>query len=74
MSVSDRPQAVATRGADANGYCTSSGCSWRTIGFSTKYLCCCNGNLCNTAVSTSKLSILTLFLSFLIISFAKKNF
>jgi len=74
MSVSELPQAVATRGADANGYCASRGCSWRTIGLTRTYVCCCNGNLCNTAVSTSKLSILTLLLAFLVISFAKKNF
>ncbi|CAF1345325.1 unnamed protein product [Adineta ricciae] len=56
------------------GYCVTSGCGWRFVDGANKYVCCCYGNLCNSALPTSKLNIFILFLSVSLITFIKRYF
>ncbi|UJR11807.1 hypothetical protein I4U23_015987 [Adineta vaga] len=63
----------ASRGVGTS-ICSSRGCSWRIVSGVNKYVCCCHGNLCNSALATSKLNIFILFLSFLSVNFIKKIF
>ncbi len=62
------PDAPALRDID-RGDCAlyGYGCAWR----GNQYVCCCNRNYCNTAISNYKFNFYILFLSSFFILFTK---
>jgi hypothetical protein len=61
MSDSRDPNALASRDIDS-GNCAFYGYGCRMTG--NTYLCCCNRNRCNSAITNYKLNFFILFLSF----------
>ncbi|CAF1052212.1 unnamed protein product [Rotaria magnacalcarata] len=47
MSTTSASDGIYTRGIAQPGLCTSNGCSWKSVGKLTTWVCCCNQGLCN---------------------------
>ncbi|CAF1028421.1 unnamed protein product [Rotaria sp. Silwood1] len=50
MSRTSTLDGIYTRGTAQPGLCTSTGCSWKTVGGVRTWVCCCNQDLCNAYI------------------------
>jgi hypothetical protein len=73
MSNTDSPNGMYSLDAAPPGRCSSSGCSWKTVDSIRTWVCCCNGNYCNTAISTAKSQITLLLSTLLFVFIVGKN-
>ncbi len=73
MSNTNSGNAIYSRGAALHDLCSSSGCSWKTVDFRRTWVCCCNRDYCNTAISTSKSTISLLLSTLLLILIVHKS-
>ncbi|CAF1268386.1 unnamed protein product [Adineta steineri] len=55
------------RGVASPGLCSWNECSWKIINNNKYWVCCCNGNQCNKAISISKSTINILSFAIIII-------
>ncbi len=74
MGTSDSINGEYTRGPASSNLCNSAGCTWKYIGGVRTYVCCCNGRLCNTGVSTSQSIVAVLSMAFITTVAALKSF
>ncbi|CAF1208191.1 unnamed protein product [Adineta ricciae] len=73
-STSNEDYASVDRGVALSGICAWNECSWKIIDRSRYWVCCCNGDKCNSAVSMSTSAIYKLITGALLIVMFQKKF